>query len=174
MTRGGRSERVPPREQEGPMSEGRAGARALRVDCIDHVELLVPGRREAAGWYERVLGLSVVPEHEHFAADPRGPLMISSDGGDTMLALFRGEPQREPPRGWRLVAFRVDAAGFAAFVDLLDREEIRDHQGRRVDRRLVSDHGSCWSLYFCDPWGTRLELTTYDYDAAAERLRRAG
>jgi catechol 2,3-dioxygenase-like lactoylglutathione lyase family enzyme len=44
---------------------------------LDHVELFVPDRYEAARWYQRVLGLEIVREYEEWAADPRGPLMIS-------------------------------------------------------------------------------------------------
>lgn len=53
------------------------------VDQIDHVELFVPDRHQAAEWYRRVLGLKVVPDDEQWADDPQGPLMISSDGGST-------------------------------------------------------------------------------------------
>ena len=61
---------------------------SFRVDQVDHVELFVPDRKEAARWYGRVLGLVVVPEYESWAQDVQGPLMISSDGGSTKLALF--------------------------------------------------------------------------------------
>jgi len=61
---------------------------SFRVLQIDHVELLVPDRYEAARWYQRILGLEVVPEYQDWAADPGGPLMISSDDGNTKLALF--------------------------------------------------------------------------------------
>ena len=60
----------------------------FKVLQIDHVELFVPERYEAARWYERTLGLQVVPECEPWAVDG-GPLMISSDGGSTKLALLR-------------------------------------------------------------------------------------
>src|SRR5688500_7472544 len=60
----------------------------FRVLQIDHVELFVPDRHEAAGWYQRILGLDVVPALQAWAADPGGPLMMSSDGGSTKLALF--------------------------------------------------------------------------------------
>jgi catechol 2,3-dioxygenase-like lactoylglutathione lyase family enzyme len=86
---------------------------SFRVDQIDHVELFVPDRHEAAAWYQRVLGLNIVAEYEHWAADPRGPLMISSDGGHTKLALFQGTPQgSRETAGFHLVAFRVGAVNF--------------------------------------------------------------
>jgi catechol 2,3-dioxygenase-like lactoylglutathione lyase family enzyme len=149
---------------------GDSADRGFQVEQIDHVEMFVPGRREAAGWYCRVLGLKIVPEHEHFAQDPRGPLMISSDGGNTKLALFRGEPQGRELTGFRLVAFRVDASGFLEFLERLDRESLSNHEGRRVTRRNVVDHESCWSVYFCDPYGNRLEVTSYDYVEVRRRL----
>lgn len=51
----------------------------FRVLQIDHVELFVPDRHEAAEWYRRTLGLEIVPGYQDWAADPGGPLMISSD-----------------------------------------------------------------------------------------------
>ena len=132
---------------------------------IDHVELFVPDRYEAATWYQRVLGLEIVPEYEHWASDPRGPLMISSDGGDTKLALFEGTPQG--PRqtaGFHLGAFRVDAASFVAFLNRLTVLDLTNHRGQQVTADLVADHSAAWSIYFNDPFGHRLELTTYEYE----------
>lgn len=143
------------------------------VPPIDHVELFVPDRREAAEWYRRVLGLEVVAEYEHWASDPRGPLMISSDGGSTKLALFEGTPQgSRETAGFHLVAFRLDAASFVAFLDRLPTLELLNHRGQRVTANLVSDHTAAWSLYFNDPFGHRLELTTYEYDQVKTALGR--
>ena len=68
----------------------------FKVLQIDHVELFVPDRYEAARWYEHALGLQVVPGCEPWAAGG-GPLMISSDGGSTKLALFEGTACGERP-----------------------------------------------------------------------------
>src|SRR5205809_687185 len=119
-----------------------------RVQQIDHVELFVPDRHEAARWYEQTLGLRIVPELEFWANDPGGPLMIAA--GTTRLALFTGAPRSEG--GFRRVAFLVDGAAFLEFC-----------------RRLggvgkVIDQEKSWSIYFADPWGHRMEITTYDYD----------
>jgi len=32
------------------------------------------------------------------------------------------------------------------------------------------DHEKTYSVYFCDPWGNRYELTTYDRDEVISRL----
>jgi catechol 2,3-dioxygenase-like lactoylglutathione lyase family enzyme len=135
----------------------------FRVEQIDHVELFVPDRRAAAAWYQRVLGLSIIPEHESWALHPRGPLMISSDGGSTKLALFEGQPQgaRETV-GFHRVAFRVGADNFTRFIARLPDLNLVDHQGQPVTGESVVDHTGARSIYFCDPFGHRLELTTYD------------
>ena|SRR5689334_13702699 len=138
---------------------------------IDHVELFVPDRHEAAAWYRRVLGLEILAEYETWAEDPRGPLMISSDGGNAKLALFVGTPQGERrTTGFHLVAFRVDARAFLEFLDRLDTLQLIDHQGRVVTRVLVKDHARAFSLYFSDAWGHRLELTSYDHEEIRSRL----
>jgi catechol 2,3-dioxygenase-like lactoylglutathione lyase family enzyme len=149
----------------------------FRVLQIDHVELFVPDRDEAAEWYRRILGLHIIPEFEAWAAGAGGPLMISADGGSTKLALFEGDPQgSRSTAGFDRVAFRVDADGFIAFVRRLNDEPLRDDRDRLVTGDSVVDHDKSYSIYFCDPYGHRLEITTYDYDATAAALRgeRAG
>ena len=143
---------------DSPMKNG------FRVDQIDHVELFVPDRHQAAEWYRRVLGLKVVPEYEHWADDPQGPLMISSDAGNTKLALFQGLPQgSRETAGFHLVAFRVSAAEFKNFLDRLPNLNLINHRGQSVTMDAVVDHTTALSIYFCDPFGHRLELTTYQY-----------
>jgi len=138
---------------------------------IDHVELFVPDRHEAARWYHDALGLEILDGYREWADDPRGPLMISSDGGATKLALFTGEPQgRKPTAGFHLVAFRLGAADFLAFLDRLPALQLSDHRGREITRDLTVDHDKSFSLYFSDPWGHRLELTTYEHAAVRAAL----
>ena len=144
---------------------------SFRVSQIDHVEMFVPDRREAADWYARVLGLRLVRGFEQWAEDPRGPLMISSDNASTKLALFEGGPQgSRETSGFQLVAFRVDAAGFLRFLERLADLNLVDHRGRVVTHRLAVDHDRAFSIYFCDPYGHRLEVTTYDHDATRTAL----
>ena len=145
----------------------------MRVDQIDHVELFVPDRHQAAEWYRRVLGLKVVPEYEQWAEDSQGPLMISSDGGSTKLALFQGVPQgSRGTAGFHLVAFRVGAVEFGSFLDRLPDLDLINHRGQRVTADLAVDHLAAYSIYFSDPFGHRLELTTYQYEQAKAILGR--
>jgi catechol 2,3-dioxygenase-like lactoylglutathione lyase family enzyme len=144
----------------------------FRVDQIDHVELFVPDRYEAATWYQRVLGMELVPGYEQWAADPRGPLMISSDGGNTKLALFKGSPQgSRETAGFHLVAFRVGAENFKRFLERLPELNLTDHRGRRVSADLAVDHDKAFSIYFNDPFGHRLELTTYQHELVNAYIR---
>jgi catechol 2,3-dioxygenase-like lactoylglutathione lyase family enzyme len=139
---------------------------------IDHVELFVPDRYEAADWYRRVLGLRIVEEFEHWAANPGGPLMMATAAAGTKLALFQGSPQHtRPTAGFHRVAFRADADQFVAFLGRLDGEELKDDRGRRVTAKSAVDHQQAYSIYFCDPYGHRLELTTYDHEAARRAVR---
>jgi hypothetical protein len=107
-----------------------------------------------------------MPGTEEWATHPHGPLMISPDGGRTKLALFAGQPQgSRPTAGFHRVAFRLSGAEWLAFVARLAELELRegDHAAR------VVDHIGAWSVYFTDPFGHHLEVTTYE----AELVRRA-
>jgi catechol 2,3-dioxygenase-like lactoylglutathione lyase family enzyme len=135
----------------------------FHVSQIDHVELFVPDRHEAAHWYARTLGLRIVPEYEHWAQNPHGPLMIGTPDAGTKLALFTGEPRRDRPMaGFHLVAFRVSRAVFDAFRVHVRDNPVFDEDGKEVREVAVRDHGQARSVYFCDPWGHRLEITTYE------------
>lgn len=124
---------------------------------LDHVELYVPDRVSAAAWYARVLGCEPVAGAESWAADPDGPMMISPDGGRTKLALFTGEPQgNRATVGFHRVAFRVSATEFLAFTARM--------AGLGLKEARVVDHGGAWSVYFSDPAGHRLEVTTYEVE----------
>ena len=145
----------------------------FQVDQIDHVELFVPDRHQAAAWYRDVLGLEIITDLAEWADDPQGPLMIATRQGDTKLALFQGSPvgsQRHV--GFYLLAFRVGATAFLEFITRLAELELRDAQGRRVAAEHVRDHGRAYSIYFCDPYAHCLELTTYDYAAVRSTLSR--
>jgi catechol 2,3-dioxygenase-like lactoylglutathione lyase family enzyme len=141
----------------------------FKVQQIDHVEVFVPDRYEAAKWYEKVFGLTILEDFEFWATEG-GPLMISSDGGSTKIALFEGNP---PNAGGKFsakrVAFRVDGLGYLTFLDRLDTIHINNDVGARLTRDAAVDHGAAWSIYFTDPYGNRYEITTYDYDVVKDQ-----
>ena len=99
--------------------------------------------------------------------------MISSDAGHTKLALFEGTPQgARETAGFHLVAFRVGAAAFSSFLGRLPGLNLSNHRGQPVTPDSVVDHAAAYSIYFCDPFGHRLELTTYEYEQARDMLGR--
>ena len=79
----------------------------FRMGRLDHVHIRVPDREAAAKWYADYLGFEVVERFEFWAKGfEGGPLQISADGGQTMLALFEasdGHPMMPQATG---VAFR--------------------------------------------------------------------
>jgi catechol-2,3-dioxygenase len=128
----------------------------FRVLQIDHVELFVPDMHEAADWYARVLGLQILTEYEHWATGG-GPLMISSDGGSTKLALFEGQTTPSSPTA-------------AGFLQRLPELGLADAGSHPVTSQSVIDHQQAYSIYFVDPYGHLLEVTTYDYDDTSALL----
>jgi catechol 2,3-dioxygenase-like lactoylglutathione lyase family enzyme len=146
-------------------------ANQFQVEQVDHIELFVSDRYEAARWYERILGMRIVSEFEHWAANSRGPLMISTPKGNTKLALFEGQPQgKRKTSGYHLVAFRVNGEQFLRFREVLSTLRLKDAEENIVTKEKVSDHQGAYSIYFCDPYGHRLEITTYDYHVVKARL----
>ena len=136
----------------------------FKVLQIDHVEMFVPDRSEAARWYERVLGLQVVPECEDWARDG-GPLMISSDGGRTKLALFEGRPtSAAETAAFRRVAFSVTGDQYLEFLRLLPDLQVHDARGQVVTGVASVDHDMSFSIYFNDPYEHLLEVTSYDHE----------
>jgi catechol 2,3-dioxygenase-like lactoylglutathione lyase family enzyme len=124
----------------------------FQVDQFDHVEMFVPDRYQAAEWYKRVLGIEIIPEFDFWAEETGGPLMISSDGCSTKLALFEGEPPGDKPTaGFHRVAFRVGAIGFLQFIERMSLFDLKDIDGQPVTRYMVVDHDKSFSIYFCDP-----------------------
>lgn len=127
----------------------------------DHVELFVPDRDRAVAWYGEWLGFQPMSEHADWVAT--GPVMLKTAEGGAMLALFVGDPLgTEKPKGWRRLAVRATAAEFVAFF-----RRFHD-SGQKVAGPY--DHQKAWSVYFTDPWGNLLEVTTYDYAAVPPLL----
>ena len=123
----------------------------FELQLIDHVALSVADLERSVAWYRDVLGM----ERRHEDVWGERPAMMCA--GDACVALFRARVERPaPPPGddtivMRHLAFRVDREGF-------------DRARTELDRRGISatfvDHEVTHSVYFHDPDGHELEITT--------------
>ena len=125
----------------------------LRVEGIDHVALTVRDVARSVAWYQAVLGL------ERRYADVWGDCPAMLGAGSTSLALFPAPvPEPAPPPGRevlsiRHIAFRVDRASFDRAREALQAHGVVPS---------FEDHVAAHSLYFPDPDGHQLEITTYE------------
>lgn len=127
----------------------------FKIESIDHVALNVRDLKRAEAWYRDVLGLE--RRYEEVWGDV--PTVLCA--GSTCVALFpasggsyRGNA-RSQARTLRHVAFRVDRENFGKA-----QEELR---GRGIEFTF-EDHEISHSLYFSDPDGHIIELTTYEVE----------
>ena len=123
----------------------------MRLIGIDHVALSCASVEATKAWYVDVLGF------EHVFAGEWDGVPVFLKLGATSLALFplRGAPQPAPQRpGFNHLAF--NAATQAEFA------EAQAHLAQRSVRFEFQDHEISHSIYFSDPDGRPLEITTYD------------
>jgi catechol 2,3-dioxygenase-like lactoylglutathione lyase family enzyme len=125
----------------------------FRVEGIDHVALTVRDVARSIAWYRDVLGL------ERRFETVWGDVPAIVGAGRTALALFPARaPEVASPPGRdvlsvRHIAFRVDREMFA---------RARAHLEACGITPSFEDHTAAHSLYFADPDGHQLEITTYD------------
>ena len=127
---------------------------AFELQGLDHVAIVAADQERSIAWYREVLGL----ERAHEDAWGAMPAMLVARGSQTGIAIFplrSGSAGPPPEEGVRIahVAFRVDRTSFEAARRAL--------AARGIDVEL-QDHGVSRSIYFADPDGHRLELTTYE------------
>jgi catechol 2,3-dioxygenase-like lactoylglutathione lyase family enzyme len=142
----------------------------MHIGRIDHVELLVPDRYEAARFYKAIFGFEIRRDLEFWAQERTGPLMISPAAGEPKLALFEGEPPGSTSSGgFRRIAFGVSGAdffGFAEHLKTLGPPIIP----KQIAPSAMIDHHAAFSIYFVDPFGYRFEITTEDHEFVRRRL----
>ena len=125
----------------------------MQLEGIDHVALAVRDIERSAKWYVDILGF------ERFYEGMWNGIPVFIGKGDTAIALFpvrERESQtamRSDNSGMLHLAFRADAGNFVAAQNELNRRGIKFE---------VEDHEISHSIYFRDPDGNKLEITTYD------------
>ncbi|MEO5754799.1 MAG: VOC family protein [Chthoniobacterales bacterium] len=128
----------------------------MKLEGLDHIALAVRDVEESMNWYIDVLGL----EQQHADAWDGVPIFVGK--GPTGIALFSAEgatdlPGVKPPVRMLHFALRADRENFLAAQTELKSRGIAFH---------FEDHGIAHSIYFRDPDGHRLEITTYELSEA--------
>lgn len=123
----------------------------MELEGIDHVAMGVRDIERSAKWYIEVLGFQRFYE----GAWNGVPTFIGK--GNTGIALFPANHETEPPerRDIRMLhlAFRASRENFLAA-----QRELKE-RGIKFE---FQDHEISHSIYFRDPDGHALEITTYD------------
>lgn len=124
----------------------------MNLEGLDHIAISVSDVERSVQWYIEVLGL----ERQHAEVWDDVPTFVGK--GATGIAIFparaAAEGAEKPARiGLRHFALRADRANF-----LRAQEELK---ARGIDFEF-EDHQIAHSIYFRDPDGFDLEITTYE------------
>ena len=126
---------------------------AMQLEGIDHVALAVRDVEQSAQWYIDVLGF----ERRYDGMWEGIPTFIGK--GNTAIALFpmRNGHSKSPARsrGIRMLhlAFRANGENF------LEAQQELKKRGIKFE---FQDHQISHSIYFHDPDGHQVEITTYE------------
>jgi catechol 2,3-dioxygenase-like lactoylglutathione lyase family enzyme len=125
----------------------------MQLEGIDHVAMSVRNVEHSAQWYIDVLGF----ERRHQGMWDSIPIFIGK--GTTSIALFRATSNARSTSATRgdvrmlHLAFRANHKNFLAAQEELKQLGIRFE---------FQDHEISHSIYFSDPDGHKLEITTYE------------
>ena len=125
----------------------------MQLEGIDHVALAVRDVERSANWYVDVLGF----ERQYQEVWGGIPTFIGK--GNTAIALFplRDSDSKSPARSSGTcmlhLAFRANRENFLGAQQELKKRGIKFE---------FQDHEISHSIYFSDPDGHQLEITTYE------------
>ena len=129
----------------------------MKLQGLDHVALSVRDIEQSVQWYVEVLGL----ERQHEGKWNGIPTFIGK--GETGIALFpigKKEQGNGARSRTRMLHFALRA----------DRENFLRAQKELAERKIpfsFEDHGIAHSIYFRDPDGHEIEITTYELEGRA-------
>lgn len=125
----------------------------FKIDALDHVALSVRDVARSARWYAEVLGFKRLHE------DRWNGIPVFVGNGRAAIALFPASEEggsastdRSAVRTLHF-AFRTDRENF-----LRAQKELK----QRAIRFEFEDHEISHSIYFHDPDGHKIEITTYE------------
>ena len=122
----------------------------FQIEGIDHVAISVRDQKKSIEWYRDVLGL------ERRYQEVWGDMPAILGAGTTSVAMFPRSARKAAAGGkpaFLHLAFRVDAANFERAKQRLEKRDIEF---------TFQDHDIAHSIYFYDPDGFEIEITTYE------------
>jgi catechol 2,3-dioxygenase-like lactoylglutathione lyase family enzyme len=135
--------------------------RKLQSQGVHHITLVGADRETSIGFWEGVLGMPFVFEQPNLDNESESHLYFDPGDGRLITVFTNEERQADPARtstdigAVHHIAFSVSQATFQQAVERLDERRIR-HSG-------VKDRGFMDSIYFEDPLGLLIELSSYRF-----------
>ncbi len=126
----------------------------IKVQGIDHAAISVRDLEVSRKFYEDVLGLKVSPREYQ-----KPGVEYFLDCGTSLIGLIQGDPNGEKHLlqdsglGGNHVSFRVHTNQFDACVEELKKRSVTVTFQKKRERS--------WSVYFLDPDGNKLEITSW-------------
>ena len=144
------------------MRQDLGTVRKLQSQGVHHITLVGADRQTSIDFWEGALGMPFVfeqpnldnPDESHLYFDPGDGRLITIFTNEEREAVHERTPM--DPGCVHHIAFNVSNATFRQAVERLDERGIR-HSG-------VKDRGFMDSIYFEDPLGLLIELSSYRFE----------
>src|SRR5919108_481975 len=136
--------------------------RKIQSQGVHHITLVGADRQTSIDFWEGVLGMPFVFEQPNLDNESESHLYFDPGDGRLITVFSNEERQADPARtstdigAVHHIAFSVSQATFQQAVERLDERKIR-HSG-------VKDRGFMDSIYFHDPLGLLIELSSYRFE----------
>ena len=125
----------------------------FKIEALDHIALSVRDVKHSARWYADVLGFKRLHEDKWNGI----PVFVGS--GDAAIALF---PASEEIGSTSADRAAVRTLHFAFRTDRENFSHAQDDLKKRAIPFEFEDHEVSHSIYFRDPDGHKIEITTYE------------
>jgi catechol 2,3-dioxygenase-like lactoylglutathione lyase family enzyme len=136
--------------------------RKLQTQGVHHITIVGADRETSIGFWEGLLGMPFIFEQPNLDNESESHLYFDPGDGRLITVFTNEEREPDPTRTAtdigcvHHVAFAVSQATFAQAVERLEERGIR-HSG-------VRDRGFMDSIYFEDPLGLLIELSSYRFE----------
>ena len=136
--------------------------RKLQTQGVHHITLVGADRRTSVDFWEGVLGMPFVFEQPNLDNESESHLYFDPGDGRLITVFTNEERSPDPSRTSteigcvHHIAFSVSQATFHQTVERLDERKIRSSG--------VKDRGFMDSIYFEDPLGLLIELSSYRFE----------